>query len=247
MTSVQAEQNYTQVLEGFISNLRSLNPEATFSVILIGSVARGTQMSESDVDLLIISDKDIDISRTIDRLHVQQMSEQTFRLRLHAGDDFPAWCVRFGVPLVSSKAWLTIANSSDASIWPDWHRKTNHALRRLFLASALMRVGDQDAAAEEMLYAVSHAARALLLQAGVFPLSRPEMIQQLQEHDHPFLAKLLSKLLFDDAPQKILYRALRYTKKLLLHLDRAAYQRHLEERRVVLEQRKNHSEARPAP
>ena len=54
-----------------------------------------------------------------------------------------------------------------------------------------------DAAREELLLAACHLARAILLRDGVFPLSRPELPDQLQAMDAE-LAKLLRRLIFDD-------------------------------------------------
>lgn len=59
-------------------------------------------------------------------------------------------------------------------------------------------MGDLDAADEEARFALSHLARAILLAAGVFPLSRPELAAQLEEIGETDLARLLSTGLRDE-------------------------------------------------
>ena len=79
------------------------------------------------------------------------------------------------------------------------------------------------AASEEALYATTHTARAILLQAGVFPLSRPEIVEQLAGGGHRPLVELLRPLLTHDQDARFLHRALRYLKRLLVSLDKDAY------------------------
>lgn len=229
-----AEPNYTTLTQDFVRDVSSANKDEQISVILIGSVARSTHSSQSDLDLLVISDRSALVERHPDRLHVQVLTTQQFTERLRAGDDFAGWCVRYGVPIVAAKPWLDIVNSVEAAIWPDWHRKIRHAGRRLVLAAALLETGDIEAAREELLYAVSHTARAILLQARIFPLSRPEIISQLRESNHDRLAIILEDLSYQEPTKSALKRYSMYVKRLLVFMDRPAFrefaqmhQRHL--------------------
>ena len=61
----------------------------------------------------------------------------------------------------------------------------------------LLDVGDVDAASEEMMFAASHVARAVLLQHGRFPLSRMELPSQLEDLE-PDLAWVLGQLIGGD-------------------------------------------------
>ena len=217
------EPSYTVLTHEFVQAVCSANEGSDLSVILIGSVARSTQTSQSDLDLLVVGDKPPLVKRHPDRLHVQTLTTKQFVDRLQSGDDFAAWCVRYGVPLLSSSGWLQIVGSSDASIWPDWHKKVRHAARRLTLAGTLLETADLEAATEEMLYAVSHTARAMLLKAGLFPLSRPEIISQLNETGQEDLAKLLQEFSYGEPTRQVLKRASMYVKRLLIHMDRTSY------------------------
>jgi uncharacterized protein (UPF0332 family) len=204
------------------------------SIILIGSVARSTHTSQSDLDLLVVGDQSPVVERHPNRLHVQALTTKQFVERLRAGDDFAAWCVRYGVPLVASSGWLKIVSSSDAAIWPDWHKKIRHAARRLTLAATLLETGDMIAAAEEMLYAASHTARAILLKRGIFPLSRPEIIRQLREAGHEHLGTVLQDLSYEEPTKAELNRDLLYIKRLLVYLDRPLYREFVKQRRKHL-------------
>jgi hypothetical protein len=224
-----------------VREVSSANKDKQISVILIGSVARSTHTSQSDLDLLVISDRPPLIERHPDRLHVQALTAQQFTERLRAGDDFAAWCVRYGVPILTSKLWLDIASSAEATIWPDWHKKVRHAARRLTLAAALLETGDIAAASEEMLYAVSHTARAILLNNRVFPLSRPEIISQLREAGHERLSKVLQDLSFQTSTKEALNRDLLYIKRLLVSIDRSSYSDFVQSRQRHLLAKKNRS------
>jgi hypothetical protein len=168
-------------------------------------------------------------------LHVQSLTDETFRNKLRSGDDFAAWCIRFGVPLIGSTSWTAILNSPEAELWPDWRKKVTHATRRLLLATAMLGAGDLEASAEETLYAVSHTGRAVLLKQEVFPLSRPEMVQQLSETGHAALAELLKDLIYGPASERQLTRAHVYVKRCLVHLDKATYANFVNERRETLQ------------
>lgn len=228
------EPSYTSLTQDFVREVCSGNAGAELSIILIGSVARSTHTSQSDLDLLVIGDRLPIIERHPDRLHVQALTTKQLADRLRDGDDFAAWCVRYGVPLVTSSEWLKIVNSPDAAIWPDWRKKIRHAARRLILSAALLETGDIAAAAEEMLYAVSHTARAILLKNAVFPLSRPEIITQLRDLGHERLGKLLQDLSYEEPTKAALNRDSLYVKRLLLYMDKPAYREFVQLRRQHL-------------
>src|ERR1039457_2875228 len=83
--------------------------------------------------------------------HIKFSTEADFLRRLNAGEDFEAWCVRYGVQLLDRGAWERIKSSS-ANVWPRWDIKVVHGIRRLFLASELSKMGDREAAREELIF-----------------------------------------------------------------------------------------------
>src|ERR1039457_6208376 len=155
--------------------------------------------------------------------HIKFSTEADFLRRLNAGEDFEAWCVRYGVQLLDRGAWERIKSSS-ANVWPRWDIKVVHGIRRLFLASELSKMGDREAAREELIFVLGHIARGLLLKNGRFPLSRPELAEQVNELGYPELAALHKRLRNADLPcETDISLALNYSKRLLIYLDRATY------------------------
>ena len=215
------EQN--AAIRGCIEAMTASNPSVEFAAVLVGSVARGTSTERSDIDVVFVSEQRLRRPRCSAHVHAQLFVANEIRRKLRAGDDLASWCVRFGLTIVDPGIWTTITTGPEATVWPDWKLKIAHAARRLILASQLIQVGDLTAASEEALYASTHTARAILLRAAVFPLSRPEMVEQLKTTGHPSLAKLLRQLLDEEEDRRFLCRTLGYLKRLLIELDRAAY------------------------
>jgi hypothetical protein len=213
-------------------------------VVLIGSVARGTASENSDVDLLVLSTGHPEGVPTESPAHVQYFTPADFLGRLREGDDFAGWCVRHGIALDGAEEWERLTASPEATVWPDWRRKLPHATRRLQLGADMLRVGDVDAASEETLYLLTHLGRALLLRAGAFPLSRPEMAGQLEAAGYPSLGRLISRLLYANPEGQEVQQAIRYGKKLLVHLDRDWFEKQFKERDRV---RKLKESRRAAP
>jgi hypothetical protein len=119
-----------------------------------------------------------DLSRELD-LHV--LTSEKLRQRLLAGDDFVQWSLRFGC-IVFDAGVLRDALQliSERRLWPDVDRKAQHARKSLDLAGRFVDTGDEDGALVQVRTALSLAARARLLSAGVFPLSRAELPAQLE-------------------------------------------------------------------
>ena len=172
----------------------------TATVVLVGSVARGAMNTRSDIDVLVLhaDSRRLRLKRPGD-IHLQQDSRSRFLRRLQNGDDYPAWALRFGMPVHDPDGWWAEQAEAELRVphWPDWRAKTEHAGKRMRTASEMLDMGDVDAASEELLFAASHVARATLLKQGVFPLSRPEMPSQLAA-THPGLARLLERLIGED-------------------------------------------------
>lgn len=62
-------------------------------------------------------------------------------------------------------------------------------------------LGDADAAREQALSYLTHSARAELLEAGVYPASRPELPEQLRSIGDYLLAGRLERILEEDSAE----------------------------------------------
>ena len=188
-----AERKAAPVLDALA--LQGLADSAT--VVLIGSSARGTTHGGSDIDILVIHEDDrrIRLDRPGD-IHLQQESRSRFLERLENGDDYPGWALRFGVPVSAPGGWWAkqVAAEQENPHWPDWRPKADHARKRILTSRQLLDMGDIYAASEEMMFAASHVARAVLLKHGQFPLSRVELPPQLEDIARD-LACLLRRLI----------------------------------------------------
>ena len=184
-----------------LDKLAALESSETSTVILMGSCARDVTHNRSDVDILVIRlDAHGDDCRIrLDRpgnIDLQQDTRARFLRRLEEGDDYPAWALRFGVPIRDPEGWWDeqVRAERNNPHWPDWRPKIKLANRRLAVSYDLLGDGDTSAASEELMFAASQVARAILLKQGEFPLSRMELPLQLQSRS-PDLAEFLSKLI----------------------------------------------------
>lgn len=193
------------------------------TVVLVGSAARNVQTEESDIDLLLLANERPVVPKSFPGFHIQTSSIAEFKRNLQNGEDFEAWCVRLGMLLFDGGHWASIVASEEAKLWPRWELKVSHGARRLFLAQALLEMGDEVAASEELLYTVGHIARGLLLKSGVFPLSRPELAEQLKKLGYPHVAAIHEQLRSTEVDPHVIGQARTYSKKLLCHLDRDVY------------------------
>jgi predicted nucleotidyltransferase len=160
-----------------VEALSAVGRSAT-AVVLVGSRARGVGDASSDIDLLVVSSGPT--PRVRGRVQIIQVSEEELERRLKMGDDFPAWVIRYGKPIQGLSRWRALRDRlSTIQPWPDARIKWTKARTHVEAAGSLLYLGDRDAALEEAKIGLSHLARALLLERGVFPLSRPELAEQL--------------------------------------------------------------------
>lgn len=183
-------------LASIITQLRQAKVLGQASVVLVGSAARGKLTWRSDTDFLVVTPNRVRHWRVPVDVHIHFDTRDDFLAKLVSGNDFAGWAVRFGRVCVDPSGWWnSILNERGVVAWPDWHEKVQHARKRQLFACRMLAAGDLAAAEEEYLMATAHIARALLLRAGVFPLSRPEMPAQLVKIGFPEEARLLDRLI----------------------------------------------------
>jgi Nucleotidyltransferase domain len=217
-------------VQEFMESIRG--NEEDLSVVLVGSVARHTQSENSDIDLLVISRRPFEGLSIPSRVHLMRSTYDDFLKQLELGEDFEAWSVRLGVVVHDNGIWSEILTRPESKTWPGWQKKVVHGARRLFLANKLIETGDLEAATEEMLYAVGHIARGFLLKADVFPLSRPELEEQIEALGYPHIASIHRELRTNpDKDLRFLLRCQSYSKRLLVRLSADDYKRCAEESR----------------
>ena len=160
-------------------------------LILTGSTARGRRTAISDVDYHLVGPKIAthDLSLALD-LHV--LSAAGLEEAILSGDDFVQWSLRFGhIVLDDGVLREGLRTIVERRPWPDPERKRLHAAKSLELAGRVVATGDVDGGVEQVRTALSLAARAFLLAAGTFPLSRAELPDQLAAVGHETAGQFL--------------------------------------------------------
>ena len=207
--------------QALLSTLDEKHLLESASVVLIGSAARGSTHLASDIDVLIVLPNRMGPIHFPYEIDAHIFGRSGFLDRLHRADDLACWALRYGTVLSDKSGWWASLLRSRAyeKVWPDWRRKVSHAGQRLINAIRLAETGDTDAAWEECALAAGHIARAILLRAGTFPLSRAELTEQLKDAGHPQLAYILSNLVLGNANERSLSQFTSYVKKWVISLS----------------------------
>ncbi len=191
------------------------------AIVLIGSVARNCPTQRSDIDILLVGEGPV-IGLRAPNFEFHTLPVKKFLDRLACGDDFPNWCVRFGIPLAGKQHWETVLYRAERANWPDWKKKITISVRRLLACRLSLQTGDRKAAAESALFAYDHLIRGILLREMIFPLSRPELARQVKPLN-PALGKGLSILLHNSIQTLDLRHLLRNLMAALKEIDSDLY------------------------
>ncbi len=164
-------------------------------VVLTGSYAQGSETPRSDIDVLVVRHNRSKGIRAPYGVHFKFEDLKNFRKRLAEGDDFIIDALKFGKLLHDALGlWEVMQEEMKNAKWPDWRDKIGQARRRIRLAEQLLKLGDFDAAEEEFLLTATQIARARLLRHGIFPMSRPQLSDQLLTIGEADLASELEEL-----------------------------------------------------
>jgi len=152
------------------------------AVVAFGAAAR-TDKFTADVDLLVVYEgrrpvvkqqpMDVDI-----RWYERSQTEKLIR----DGQELLGWVLQFGELLCEKDAYWT----SLRKIWvgkmpfPSAVVADARVERAWRLYDELAAMGDEDAADEQYLVALTQQARAALIRSRVYPASRPELPSQLR-------------------------------------------------------------------
>jgi predicted nucleotidyltransferase len=167
------------------------------AVVVYGSAVRDVSES-SDVDLLCVYavDEMVFDAPPMD-VDLRAFQSDTVDERVASGDEVLGWSLRLGIPLFERDGYWTRLQAS----WtgrlplPSAAAAEERAARALNASAGLSAGGDEDAARELRLSGLTQRARARLIRSGVFPLSRPELPQQLGSIGERGLASELHALL----------------------------------------------------
>lgn len=167
----------------------------TLAVVFFGSAVRPVDIS-GDLDVLYIFSGDrpgIDPA-PLD-VDVRGYAEPDVEPLIMKAHDLLGWAIRYGRLMCERHDYWTslVARWDDTMPWPDPERSLARAEKAEALAAQLAVVGDADAAEEQQLSALTHRARARLLESNVFPASRPELPGQLRAIGERVLADSVAR------------------------------------------------------
>lgn len=171
------------------------------AIVAYGSAVREVPGS-GDVDLLYVFSGD-GIREDIPPMDIELrgFSAETVDERITSGDEVLGWSLRLGIPLFERDGYWTRLKARWANQlpFPSATAAEERAARAFKTAEGLEAGGDEDAARELRLSALTQQARARLIRCGVFPLSRPELAVQLASVGERNLASELDHALAERA------------------------------------------------
>jgi hypothetical protein len=110
------------------------------------------------------------------------------------GHDLLVWAILLGSPVCERDGYWTdlVQRWKQHVPYPTPEAAEKRAADAERLYEDLQEMGDEDAAIEQLVTALTHRGRAALLRADVFPASRPELPGQLRNIGQHHLADVLS-------------------------------------------------------
>jgi|1185.fasta_scaffold483601_2 hypothetical protein len=175
---------------------RAADDDRVAAVVAYGSAVRDG-VEAADVDLLIIASSEADAGPPPLDVDLRRIDPSDVEHAIAAGDEVLGWAARFGVPLVDKDGFWAdlVARWTGRLPFPSAETADARADRAFQSEAGLRAAGDPDAADEMRLLALTQRARARLLRANVYPLSRPEIPAQLLSIGKLDLAAELSRLI----------------------------------------------------
>ena len=182
-----------QWLEHYLG--RAVYDPKILAVIAVGSSVRDVPKS-NDLDLVAITNEDPANSRELPPLEIdfRLYASKGLEEKIKNGNDYIGWAVKFGKVLhEKDEYWTKLVRRLEGKVpMPSAKVARDRAAVAVENVRALLRVGDDDAALEQLVSLLTHIGRAVLIEAGVYPRSRPELSAQLMKISRPHLAQLLT-------------------------------------------------------
>lgn len=189
----------TQVAEfwtvEFLKRVR--NDQNVLAVVAIGSAVR-KEVPSDDLDILVLCQCAGDLTeRAPLEIDLRAFDRQSVDQEIKSGHDILGWAVVFGRVLFERKrTWSQVVEKWQGRVPlpnPEVARCRSVATRRRM--QEMHEMGDEDAALELELAYLSHEARAVLAEAGIYPASKPELPNQLNEIGADLLAARVKEAL----------------------------------------------------
>lgn len=184
-------QEAKEWLESFIT--QACSDPSVLAVVAFGAAVR-TACFTADIDLLVIYErpKPIVEGRPID-VDIRWYKRSQAERLVGEGQELLGWVMRFGELICEKQGYWTNLRHEwlDRMPFPSAAVADDRVKRAWRLYQELTVMGDEDAAQEQRLVALTQEARSHLIRREVYPASRPELPSQLREIGQSELAAMV--------------------------------------------------------
>jgi predicted nucleotidyltransferase len=197
-------------LAGFLEKAPS--DGSIVSIIVMGSAVRERGHRRSDFDLLLIYRGRRPVIKAPMEVDVRFLSIEQIDDKIAKGHEILGWALKFGVALYDPQGnWEQLqASWRDRVPLPSAIEAGDRGRQALERAIEMLHIGDESAADDLALAALTQFARERLIKNHVFPASRPELPDQLRGTDgDDLLARLLDDAMYGDPSPSELISALK--------------------------------------
>ncbi len=178
------------------------------SIVVMGSAVRERGHRRSDFDLLLIYRGKRPVIKAPMEVDIRFLGIERIDEKISDGNEILCWALKFGTALYDpERYWERLQESwSNRIPLPSATEAGDRGRQALVRAAEMMQVGDECAADELILAALTQFARKRLIENRIFPASRPELPDQLREIDrNDPLARLLDDAMYaDPAPSDVI-------------------------------------------
>jgi hypothetical protein len=171
------------------------------AIVVMGSAVRERGHRRSDFDLLLIYRGKRPAIKAPLEVDIRFLAIERIDDEIAKGHEILCWALKFGTALYDPQGyWDYLQQSwSNGIPLPSAVEARDRGQQALARAREMLRIGDESAADDLVLAALTQFARERLIKNGVFPASRPELPDQLRviAQDDP-LARLLEEAMYGD-------------------------------------------------
>lgn len=186
-----------------------LLPEV-IAVIAMGSAVRDRSHRRSDFDVLVVYEASRPSLKAPMEVDVRFAAAEHLDELVSSGNEIVCWALTFGVPLFDPHGrWDRLqAEWSGRIPLPAASEARSRATATLARAKEMLEIEDESAADDLVLAALTQLARERLINAGIYPASRPELPDQLRAINRDDrLATLLETAMFGNSAATVLLNA----------------------------------------
>ncbi len=172
------------------------------TIVVIGSSVRARGHRRSDFDLLLIYRGTRPIIEAPLEVDIRFVALEGIDDQIVKGHEILCWALAFGTALYDPECyWEHVQQSWSKRLpLPSAKEARDRGQQALARATQMLQIGDESAADDLILAALTQFARERLIKDGVFPASRPELPDQLRKIDEQNpLARILDDAMYGDS------------------------------------------------